>query len=214
MIVADIIKRVRDIAGDTDVLQFTDATLRDWINEGMRQCAIDNDLSQKTITQNTVVGTGSYSLPTDIVKIHSIKYDNEKLPILTKEEFDEQYTTDGTDRGRPVNGVIWAGNLELYPVPDGVKPLRIDYVAQPTEVADNNATPAIPTSYHGRLVDFCLAMVAQQDSDINLYQLKMDEFRSGVQSLKDEHNIATDEYPSISVSARDMGNFYEEGVYD
>jgi hypothetical protein len=208
MLVSEIISRVRDIAGDKDVLQFTDASLIQWINDGQRECAIDNNLFQKSATSNTVVGTQEYALPADIAKLYSIKYDNSKLRVLTLEEFDEVFESDGTERGTPINTVIWAGKARLYPVPDAVKTLKIDYISQPTEVANLNDTPALPVAYHRRLVDYCLAMVAQQDDDLNRYQLKMDEFRTGVQNLKGDNEVEQDSYPYISVDARDMGDGY------
>jgi hypothetical protein len=214
MNVEQIIKRVRDIAGDTDVLQFTDATLIEWINDGMRECAINNDLFQKSITQAAAVGTSEYTLPADIAKLHSVRYDNAKLTVLTLEEFDEQFDSSGTETGTPQNVVIWAGKLRLWPAPDSVKNIKVDYIAQTTEVAENNDTPALPVAYHRRLVDYCLAMVAQQDDDLNRYQLKMQEFETGVQKLTGDHEMEQDVYPYISVDSRDMGSGAFWGDYD
>ena len=213
MLVSNIIKRVRDIAGDADVLQFTDETLIDWINDGMRQCAIDNGLLQKRATQNTVINQTDYDLPTDILKLHSVKFDSAKLPIRTLEEYDKVGPYDSTSSGTPVGAYVWAGKLTLYPKPDRAKSLVIDYIYAPAEITTNGQTPGIPESYHSRLVDYCLAMVAQQDDDMNRYQLKMQEFTTGVSNLKDLPEYQDDLYPSISVSVRDMGHDWEEGMY-
>lgn len=209
MLASDIVTRVRKIVGDTDVLQFDDPTILNWILDGIRECAIANNLLQATATSNTAVGTATYPLPADIAKLHSVKYNNEKLRNLTREEFDEQYQTDGTDQGTPTTYFVWASNLNLFPAPDSVKQLRIDYIQQPADIALNQAPP-IPPIYHQRLVDYCLAQVAQQDDDLNRYQIKMQEFQSGVQDLKEKDEIPVDAYPYISVDSRDMG----DGVYD
>lgn len=211
MLVSDIITRVRNIAGDTDVLQFTDDDIMRWINDAMRECAVDNDLLQKSASSTVTSGTSEYSLPTDILRLHSVKYNNQKLPILTLEEFDEQFTTDGTDTGTPINCLIWAGVVRLFPTPDNsTDTLKIDYIRTPADVTAPANTPDLPVGYHQRLLDYCLAQVAQQDDDLGRYQLKMDEFRTGVQKLKDQGESQADLYPSISVDARDMG----EGAYD
>jgi hypothetical protein len=68
----------------------------------------------------------------------------------------------------------------------------------------------LPVGYHVRLVDYCLAQVAQQDDDMNRYQLKMEEFRSGVHNLKDQSEWENDYYPMIGISARDSGQEYLE----
>lgn len=209
MLVSDIITRVRNIAGDVDVLQFTDADIMRWINDGMRECAMDNDLLQKTATTTVTSGTSEYALPTDILRLHSVKYDNQKLPVLTLEEFDEQFTTDGSDTGVPINCLIWAGFVRLWPTPtNSVDELKIDYIRTPVDVTLAADTPDLPVGYHPRLVDYCLAQVAQQDDDLGRYQLKMDEFRSGVQKLKDQGESNADLYPNISVDVRDTGEGY------
>lgn len=214
MLVSDIISRVRNIAGDINVLQFTDATVIQWINDGMRQCAIDNGLLQKRGTQNTVVDQTDYNLPADILRLHSVKYDGNKLPIRTLEEYDKIGSFDDTGSGTPVGCYVWAAKLTLFPKPDAIKVLIIDYIYSPVEVTVAGDTPGIPASYHSRLVDYCLAQVAQQDGDLNLYQLKMQEFSTGVSALKDLPEYEDDLYPSMSISVRDMGHDWEEGMYN
>lgn len=206
----DVISRVRSIAGDNNVLQFTDANVIDWINDGMRECVTDNSLLQKTATQNTTAGVGTYALPADILKLHTIKYDYDKLPVLTQEEWDKEFDGDGSTKGSPVNAVVWAGSVTLFPVPPDAKLLQIYYIRSPLEVTDATKTNELelPILYHRRIVDYCLAMVAEQDDDMNRYTAKMDEFKTGVANIKDHPESTVDLYPSISVADRDMGDGY------
>lgn len=205
----DVASRVRTIAGDENSLIYTDSVIVNWINDAMRECVVDNMLLQKTGTVPTVIGQNEYDLPTDVLKLYSIRYDNGKLPVYTLEEFDELVSTDGSDRGDPVAALIWAGKIRLWPVPDKVKDLKIEYSYSPTLFTvndyDENEIP-LPVLYHRRIVDYCLAMVAEQDDDMNRYQIKMDEFRSGVQNLKDHGESTHDLYPMISVESRDMAD--------
>lgn len=216
MLVSEIITRVRAAAGDTDVLQFTDNDCIRWINDGMRECAIENELLQKTATSTVVNGTSDYVLPTDIAKLHSVKYDNVKLQFLSMAQFDELITgADSTnDKGTPQYALLWAGNIRLYPTPDNsTSSLRIDYQRQPVEVTATGNTPEIPVDYHRRLVDYCLAMVAEQDDDMNRYQIKMQEFKTGVQDLSENRKQETDMYPMVGISQRDMGEGMWDGFY-
>lgn len=214
MKVADVISRVRNIAGDTSALQFSNDTVLAWINDGVCECAMINNLLQKNATSNTVIGTENYTLPTDILRLHSVKYDSVKIKVLTLEEFDEQYTgADFLTNGTPVTSYVWADQLTLYPPPDAVKELQVSYIYKPATLdVANIATDEIPlpVSYHQRIVDYCLAQVAQQDDDMNRYQLKMQQFTTGVQDLKDQGESTYDLYSSISVASRDMG----EGAFD
>lgn len=211
MKVSEIISRVRSIAGDTNVLQFTDNTALDWINDGVRECAKDNQLLQKTATQNLVVGTIAYTLPTDILKLHSVKVDGQKIRVLTLAEF-EAYGGDSTDSGTPVVAYVWGGKINFYPKPTSALPLVIEYTYDPpvTNIANINDDPPLPVGYHSRLVDYCLAQVAQQDDDMPRYQLKMEEFRSGVHNMKDDATEMEDYYPMMGVSARDSGQDWLE----
>lgn len=216
MLVSDIMARVRSMASDNDAIQFSDVDLINWINDGIRECAKDNQLLQKTATQNFVVGTSAYDLPTDILKLHSIKVDGQKVRVLTLAEF-EAYGGDSTDSGDPVVAYVWGGKANFYPKPSRVIPLTIEYTYDPPLVTNDtnpitgkNVAPPLPVGYHVRLVDYCLAQVAQQDDDMPRYQLKMEEFRTGVHNMKDDATETEDYYPMIGVSSRDTGQEWLE----
>lgn len=211
MLASEVISRVRGIIGDTNSLQFTDAQLLDWINEGIRQCALKNNLLQKTASQATVASQDNYSLPTDILKLHSIKYNKVKLDVLTMQQFDDRYTPDNSGvilKGTPETCYIWAGKVIFYPVPaTATDTIRIDYTYTPALIAVAATEIPLPVGYHQRIVDYTLAMVAQQDDDMNKYQLKMQEFETGVVNLKDQDEWTYDMYPLMGVSTRDMGGY-------
>lgn len=216
MKVIDVISRVRSMSGDTSVLQFSNDDVLTWINDGIIECARQNNLLQKRATQTVVTGQAEYTLPADILKLYSVKYDGNKLPVLTLEEFDEQYSDSSlAPVGTPITSYLWADQVNLHPKPDNsTKALTIDYIYRPeTLLIENISTDDVPLpiSYHQRIVDYCLAQVAQQDDNLNRYQLKMQEFRTGVQELKDQHEYAEDLYPYISVDSRDMGDGYYDG---
>lgn len=205
MLVSEITTRVRNIAGDTNVLQFTDAMVIDWINDGVRECALQNLLLQKSASQSTAVGVGNVALPADIMKMHSVSFNGSQLKGLTLQEFEQQFSDGADDQADPAVYYVWAAVLNLYPVPSSVGSVRINYIRQPIVVANPADTPDLPVGYHARLVDYCLAQVAQQDGDANLYQVKMQEFVTGVQSLKDHPEYDYDQYPSMAVADRDSG---------
>ena len=197
MLVSDIITRVRRTVGDTDSLQVTDQDIYRWINDAMREIAADNQLLQKNATSNTIIGTAQYALPTDILKLYSITYDGQRLDISTLAEAEDSYTPTAAN-ATPSAAYIWAGQITLTPTPDAVKSLVVSYTKQPTEVTAGTDTPEVPSQYHQRLVDYCKAQVAEMDDDMPRYQLKMDEFRTGVQNLKDHPEWENDAYPYIN----------------
>lgn len=215
MLVSDVTSRVRNTAGDVNVLQFTDAMILQWINDGIRECAITNNLLQKRATQAAVIGTSAYAMPVDILRLHSVKYEGEKLPLYSLSEFEEfvgtKKTTD-TNKSTPVVAYIWANQLNLYPTPDQAGELVIDYIYDPPllMVPGDDLKNSLPVGYHSRIVDYCLAQVALQDDNQNMYQIKMEEFRTGVHNLKDQPEQNQDTYPHMLVSDRDSGEDYWE----
>lgn len=205
MLVSDIVTRVRAIAGDSNSVQFTDATIITWLNDAQKIAAEKNQLLQKTASSNTVVGTSTYNLPADILKLHSVWYDGAKLPVYTFKEAEERANLADTSVGSPTFCYVWAGVLNLFPVPSRVVALKINYTQYPAELTLVSETPGLPVIYHQRLVDYCLAQVAQQDDNEQLYQLKMSEFNGGVSELKDVPEWENDQYPMITVGDRDRG---------
>lgn len=219
MLVADIVRRVRESAGDIAVLQFTNSTLTDWINDAIRECVIENSLLQARATTGTVIGQADYNLPTDIFKLHSVTVDGYKLEVLTLEQYQERNAS-GSGITIPTGAsficYIYAGVLTLFPTPDTVKTLVINYTKHPAAIAYtpptpgpegySPTTPAIPEEYHNRIVSYCLAQVAMQDDDNEKYQSLMQEFKTGVIDLKRARDQEEDLYPFISVSSRDMGD--------
>lgn len=217
MNVADIVRRVRESAGDIAVLQFTNSTLTDWINDAVRECVIENSLLQARATSGTVIGQADYTLPTDIFKLHSVTVDGYKLETLTLEQWQERNASgSGTTipTGAPFTCYIYAGVLTIFPTPNVVKTLVVNYTKQPAAITYSvgppevwtPTAPAIPEEYHNRIVSYCLAQVAMQDDDYDKYQALMAEFKTGVIDLKRAKDQEEDLYPFISTSSRDMGD--------
>jgi hypothetical protein len=216
MKVGDIKRRVRDSAGDTAVLQFTDATLNDWLNDGIRECVIENSLLQNIANSTTVIDQGDYGLPANIFKIHSVRVNKLKLRMLTLEEWEEVNANEvnaDPASGQPTMAYIYAGTLNLYPVPSEEVDLQIFYTKMPPTIsygsggnAWEDLSIAIPEEFHSRLVTYCLAQVALQDDDYNKYAALMGEFKTGVIDLKHVKDQQEDLYPFISVATRDEGD--------
>lgn len=220
MLVIDIVRRVRDAAGDTAVLQFTNQTLTDWINDGIRECVVENSLLQVRASQNTVINQTDYALPTDIFKFHSVLVNQFKLEMLTLQQWEERNAGEvnmTADAGEPVVCYVYAGVLTIWPKPSAVVPLVINYTKLPTAITYAEpiwtpTSPTIPEQYHNRLVTYCLAQIAMQDDNYEKYQALMVEFQTGTKQLNDSRH-EDDLYPSISVSSRDMGEFWTPNIY-
>lgn len=216
MLVSDIVRRVRDSAGDIAVLQFSNATLTDWINDAIERCVIENSLLQAKANSSTVIGQSDYTLPTDIFKLHSVWVDGYKLLVETLQQWEERNASEHgatvASNSAQYSCYVYAGVLTLWPVPSAVKTIQINYTKIPAAIAYSAApegwtpdTPSIPPAFHQRIVSYCLAQVALQDEDYTKYSALMQEFTTGVINLKDTKDSEDDLYPFMSVSLRDQG---------
>ncbi len=209
MNVGQIIAQIRQLAGDPSGTQYTPTVLASWIDNGIKECVIQNSLCQKTASTVTVPGQTDYNLPTDIFKLHSVNVDGDKIKVWTLDEWEARNNGPGAleETGRSFQAYVWANKLVLTPSPDAEYALKINYIYEPAAIDpdDENDDLPIPPAYHMRLVVFALAQVALQDEDMFKYQNLMQQFNSGVIDLKNQINTEEDQYPFISVSTRDAG---------
>ncbi len=212
MKVGQLLTQIRNLLGDPNKAMFTDDTLGAWIDNGIRECIVQNNLCQKTATQDLVVDQTDYTLPTDIFKLHSIMVDGDKIPIYTLEEWQQrnQGPVGSEHTGRVHECYVWAGNLVLSPKPNDTYELRINYIYQPDEIdpTEEMAELPIPASYHERLAVYCVAQAALQDEDLYKYNNLMQQFKSGVIDLKTQTTTEEDLYAFGSISPRDSGEEY------
>lgn len=201
MIVSEIVTRVQRQFGDEASIQITEADVIRWINDAQRDIALNNGLLQTRATANIVAGDATYTLPPDILTIHSVRFNGLRLRAVSIQEAETQIDN-LAESGTPVMFWLWSvKNLQVYPVPtapitDG---LHIIYSRQPVAVTLAADTPELPTQYHNRIVEYCLQQAYELDENWQAASQKQQQFTDGVTRLKaDEEWGARDFYPSIT----------------
>jgi chlorite dismutase len=128
VIVSDVVTRVRRTFGDEAAVQVQDADIIRWINDGQIEIVKNNDAAlQKTAFINLVAGQASYTLPTDMLLLRSLRYKmTGMLSFLSiryknMQEFDD--SMDGWDgstytNSSPVYFTMYEGKAILFPAPD------------------------------------------------------------------------------------------------
>lgn len=216
MLVSEIATRVKRTFGDENGAQISSADIYRWINDAMRDIAINNNVLQVSATLATTANTPSLSIPAGILKMHSVRWLGIPLQGLSVQEADELIAGPGYSAaqgypvGTPTHYWLFAGKINLYPAPvaDGTTDLVLYYTKVPTEVAADGDTPELPVQYHNRLVEYCVAMAQEIDGNLEAYQMKMSQFSSNVNDLKSVDDWRTQEfYPSITPSVADTGDF-------
>lgn len=217
MIVSEIQTKVKRQFGDESGVQITDADIIRWINEGQRHIVSTNEgLLEKIVTANSVVNQQNYTLPTDLLIMHSMSFQDlavtsyTKLKAFSLNQFNEY--VDGWDGstyspGTPSIYTIFAGNIIVFPIPlvSVANAFKIYYTRQPTDVVNNVDTPDLPLLYHDVLVKYCMQQAYETDANFQGVWFKSNEISTdtavlrGRDSWKQEGN-----YPTITV-------LYEDG---
>lgn len=204
MNVSEIATRVKRQFGDEAGIQFDDSDVIRWVNDGMQEIALQNQLFQTLASTDIVAGTNSYEMPPDILTLTLVEYidssgNQAKLKYLNYNEALE--ITNSTETGTPTIFYTWANAIYLFPRPDTARTggLRLFYTRQITPVAATTDTPEIPLQYHNRLVEYCLQQAYELDENWQAANVKSQQFSQGVQQLKDNVDwVSRDYYPMIT----------------
>ena len=209
MLVSDVVVRVQRQFGDEASVQINEEDIIRYINDACREIAVQNDLTPATGTMNSVVGTSIYAFPSDLISVRTIYYDNHKLRFFKRTEYDEYVNETDPDEdqsGTPFLFTRWGSNFQLYPKPDSVQEIKLQYLQRPTQVTAAVDLLPLPDEYFSRIVEYCLQQAYQTDEDWEAATQMSGQFEDGLMKLKEHETIATTEYyPSITVLPDDSG---------
>ncbi|HET7713466.1 MAG TPA: DUF6682 family protein [Patescibacteria group bacterium] len=213
MLVSEIATRVRRQFGDEAGVEITDADIIRWVNDAQREIAVKNNLLQVRATAGAVNGQAEYSIPSNLVTLHTVLYQNRKLQPLSIQEANDLIGAE-TPVGIPTHYWQFAGVITLYPAPEVSDPddIKLLYTRTAVEITALDQTPEVPVTYHNRIVEYVMAQAAELDENMNRYQLKMGEFNTGMLELKDGPEWEKDVYPSITAGAADL-SYYDSSHY-
>lgn len=217
MIVQDIVTRVSRTFGDEAAVQVTNEDIIRWINDGQIEIVKNNDSAlQKTSFVDLVVDQATYTLPTDLLILRSLRYkftdmlSFSYLRYKNMQEFDD--SIDGWDgsaygAGSPMFFTMYEGNVILFPVPSEsvTGGLKILYNQKPTDVADLSDSIPLPLIYHNTLVKYCMWQASLLDEDHEPALMYRSDFQNDIDVLTNSETqdpVAT--YHTITTLAEDM----------
>lgn len=181
---------VRRIFGDEASVQIADGDILQWTTDALMAIVEKNKNLKAVATTPSVVGQGVYTFPTpSISQVEAILYDNRPVQNLEMQsalnniqQTDPQFTQTGS----PVVWWEWAGNFQLYPIPDAVKTISIYYTRTPVApVLDADILDA-PDKYFQALVDYCLWKAYELDETWDAAKIKEGHFRIALDDQAEE----------------------------
>lgn len=217
MIVSDIVTRVRRIFGDEAAVQVTDADIMRWINDGQIEVVKHNDGAlQKTSLINIVANQSSYTLPTDLLILRSLRYkfsdmlSFSALRYKNMQQFDD--SIDGWDgtaytAARPEFFTMYEGKALLFPTPDQsfTSGIKVLYNQKPTDVTTLSDALSLPLIYHNTLLKYCMWQASLLDEDHEPALMYKTDFQNDMSMLRTrETTEATATYTTITVLEYDQ----------
>lgn len=206
----DIIKRVQRQFGDDVEAQITQEDIVNWVNDACLEIVTKNMTNQANLVgySDIIEGKSTYSLPPDLYKLRNVRANGKVIRGTTYDQLVSTYDGQLSDTTNPAVGEpewywVEGGKLNLVPQPNNtLGTLDIFYISRPDLMDVNMLTrePDVPTEYHPRIVEYCIAQAAELDDDSEKYQIKMSEFASNVNMLKQngEQPESDSTYPSIT----------------
>lgn len=217
MIVSEILTKVKRQFGDESGVQVTDSDIIRWINESQRHIVTANEgLLEKVVTSPSQAGVGSYSLPLDLLIMHSMSFQDAgvlsytKLKAFSLNQFNEY--VDGWDGstyspGTPSIYTIFAGNIIVFPIPlvGAANAFKLYYTRAPTDVVNVTDTPDLPLLYHDVIVKYCMQQAYETDANFQGVWFKSNEISTETAVLRGRNDWKQEgNYPTITV-------LYEDG---
>lgn len=211
MKVSDVTVRVQHQFGDEASVQISEADIIRYINDACREIAVQQELTPATATQNSVISQTIYALPSDMISIRTIYYDNKKLKFFKRTEYDEyinEHDPNEEQSGTPWLWTRWGSNFQIYPKPDTIETIKLLYLQRPIQVDEATDDIPLPDEYFSRVVEYCLKQAYQTDEDWEAAGQMDGQFQDGLMRLKEHETIATTEYyPSITTLPEDSGYY-------
>lgn len=208
----DQLLRLSDYLNDDSTQRWSLITRKAYLNIAYKQfCNEDNfPFREASTTMATVGGTPSYSMPSAVNMPIGIWTDvinaPNKLAAVTRKER-EMFDYSGS--GKPLYYYQFGSTVQLYPTPDNIYSLIIEYQTTITDMVDGTDVPIFDADFH-YLIPLLAASMLKRTSggnDVtegdNLYQ----QYLFGLANAKARLLPRNIDRPKAVVNTYDYGNY-------
>lgn len=161
----DVVTWVQRQFGDESGVQITQSDITRWTNQAQMEIVNKNPVIQATAITAAIVGTQTYSIPPDMIQIESVMFDGNILQPNNFEGIREQLGVDNALSGIPTYWYMWANQIYLWPIPNVVKNISVNYSKQPVAVVGLGDLLGLPNRYFDRICEYVLSKCYELDED-------------------------------------------------
>lgn len=206
--VQNVIDRAQRQFGDESGAQITQSDIIAWINSGQNEINRQNRINKLTATMPTVAGTNQYTFPAvPILSIEYLFYNGMPLEYMGFNEAQQYIVKDDptfSASGAPQFWYEYGVTLYVYPNPDTVGTLQLNYVGMFADVDAPTDTLSIPDAYYDTLLQYVLQQAYEQDDDWTGSSQKAGQVAASLGSLaEDRSGYERGQYKTITILDED-----------
>lgn len=192
---SDVITNTKRQFGDESGVQITDADITRWTNDAQMEIVSKNPIIQATATSSSVKGQQKYPVPPDLIQLESVMFDGNVLQPRHYERMrSELGNANGTQQGLPMFWYTWADEIYLWPIPDTVKNISVNYSKAPKIVSSPSDLLGLPDRYFDRICEYVNSKAYELDEDWQAHQTQRQSFEDKLLELtnSDKNMIGED----------------------
>lgn len=205
--------RARIDEEDNTVGFVTDAQIRGWLNEGVREVARRALWKRTSSNVSVTAGTQYYTAPATAIQIYRVEYSATGSSQKYTLEYGDISAMDAVwgdsqavGRGIPDSYTLVSANplsIQLYPTPAQNGTIKVYYYSMPADLATSSTADAAtnldtPIGWEDLVVEWATALAHRKGRDLQAYQVSLAQFQSSMQRLIEMAVRYTDEPTHIT----------------
>lgn len=176
--VLDVVTNVQRQFGDESGVQIVNADIIRWINQAQMEICNKTPILEATAVTPSIIGTQTYAVPPLMIELNSVMFDGNILEARNFETIRTELGIDNATPGVPCYWYTWANMIYLWPIPDSVKDISINYSKAPTNVTGLGDLLGVPDRYYDRVCEYVKAAAYELDEDWAAHGLMKQTFEN------------------------------------
>lgn len=171
-------------------------------------------LEAQDTTMSTTAGTWIYAWPMtnwrniDAVRLTQVAFQGYfNMEYMNPQDF-RDLENSYPQPGQPEYWSMIDQKLHIWPPPDGVYNVVIDYIIEPPDLAAPTDIPILPVAYHDILVWGAIKQIAYRERDLYSNEIANGEYQTALQQFQEEYNLVQRQTSARVKKSQGSGRLY------
>jgi hypothetical protein len=164
----ELTDRVRVVMRDSDGRFITDDVIANWLNEAQQDLAarialLDYEVSSTTSGSTIALPSGTSAPLLEAIQLQVGTGDGSEVEFTNIDNF--QMWQDSTSQPGNTLGIVFNGNIELYPAPTTGTAYRLRYKGMPPIMEGSDDLHSLPVQLERKLVQYAQSQAKYMDGE-------------------------------------------------